>query len=173
MNWKIKNNIAPLTIFVLMGILALIYYPTLPERIPFHFDKKGLPDRFGPKPQIFLIYFALIVFLYLLLTFLPIIDPFWEKIRKKYNLFLLFRDLVLVFFLFTYIMILSSARAGKLQTNLFMAGLGFLFVLIGNYLPKLPRNFFFGVRTPWALASEVVWKKTHILSGWVFVIGGS
>jgi len=172
MKWKLKREILPLMAIILVGILSFIFYPTLPETIPSHFNKDGLPDRFAPKSQILLIYVAFIIFLYLLLTFLPMIDPFWKKIQKKYSLFLLFRDFVLLFFLFFYIIILFSAKADKLQTNLFGAGLGFLFVLIGNYLPKLPRNFFFGVRTPWALASEVVWRKTHILSGWAFVLGG-
>jgi len=36
----------------------------------------------------------------------------------------------------------------------------------------LPRNFFFGVRSPWTLASEEVWKRTHIVSGYCFVAGG-
>jgi uncharacterized membrane protein len=172
MNWKIKNEIVPLMTTLLMGILAFIYYPTLPKTIPSHFDKNGLPDKFASKSQVFLIYLGLVVFLYLLFTFLPMIDPFWKRIRKRYGLLLLFRDFILIFFLYTYVLLLYSAESGKLQTHLFVAGLGFLFVLIGNYLPKIPRNFFFGVRTPWALASEMVWRKTHILSGWFFATGG-
>jgi uncharacterized membrane protein len=55
---------------------------------------------------------------------------------------------------------------------MFGVGFGILFILLGNYLPKLPRNFFFGIRSPWTLASETVWKRTHILSGWLFVVAG-
>ena len=32
-------------------------------------------------------------------------------------------------------------------------------------------NNFFGVRTPWTLASDDVWKKTHLLSSKIWVWG--
>src|SRR5258708_28004997 len=47
-----------------------------------------------------------------------------------------------------------------------------LFIFIGNYLGKLRRNFWAGIRTPWTLASDVVWERTHRFGGWLFVIGG-
>ncbi len=56
--------------------------------------------------------------------------------------------------------------------QLFGIGLGLLFVVLGNYLPKIPRNWFIGIRVPWTIASEEVWKRTHRLGGWLFVIGG-
>ena len=73
-----------------------------------------------------------------------------------------------------YIFILSikAVKSGKLDVGWTGIGLGLLFILIGNYLPKIPRNFFFGIRVPWTLASEIVWKKTHIIGGWVFVLTG-
>jgi uncharacterized membrane protein len=47
-----------------------------------------------------------------------------------------------------------------------------LFIFVGNYLGKLRRNFWGGIRTPWALASDVMWERTHRLGGWLFVMGG-
>jgi uncharacterized membrane protein len=84
-----------------------------------------------------------------------------------------FRDIILLFMVFIFTVTLFSARTGRLNTNLFGIGFGLLFILLGNYMPRLPRNFFFGIRTPWALASEVVWRKTHIVAGWLFVTGGA
>jgi len=40
---------------------------------------------------------------------------------------------------------------------------GALFVVMGNYLGKTRSNFFFGIRTPWTLSSELSWGKTHRL----------
>jgi uncharacterized membrane protein len=37
---------------------------------------------------------------------------------------------------------------------------------------KLTRNFFIGIRTPWTIASEEVWLRTHRLGGWLFVLAG-
>ena len=34
------------------------------------------------------------------------------------------------------------------------------------------KNFFIGIRTPWTLASDEVWARTHRLGGYLFVIAG-
>ena len=49
---------------------------------------------------------------------------------------------------------------------------GLLFIGLGNYLPRVRPNFTFGIRTPWTLASEEVWRRTHRASGPVFVAAG-
>jgi len=49
---------------------------------------------------------------------------------------------------------------------------GILFILIGNYLSQIKSNFFMGIRTPWTLSSDEVWRKTHLVGGYSFVIGG-
>ncbi|MEZ4364105.1 MAG: SdpI family protein [Kofleriaceae bacterium] len=52
------------------------------------------------------------------------------------------------------------------------AALGGLLVVFGNFMGKLTRNFFVGIRTPWTLASEEVWLRTHRLGGKVIVLAG-
>lgn len=50
--------------------------------------------------------------------------------------------------------------------------MGVMMVIVGNYLPKLRSNFFVGVRTPWTLSSEDNWRRTHRLSGPLFMLAG-
>ncbi len=50
---------------------------------------------------------------------------------------------------------------------------GALFLLIGNYLGKVRYNFIFGIRTPWTLANETVWDRTHRMAGPLFMMGGA
>jgi uncharacterized membrane protein len=52
------------------------------------------------------------------------------------------------------------------------AALGLLLVVLGSFLGKFRRNFFAGIRTPWTLASEEVWLRTHRLGGKVLVVAG-
>ncbi len=47
-----------------------------------------------------------------------------------------------------------------------------LFIFLGNYMGKLRRNFWMGIRTPWTIASDVVWERTHRLGGWLMVAVG-
>lgn len=49
---------------------------------------------------------------------------------------------------------------------------GVLFLVLGNYMPKIKNNWFMGIRTPWTLSSEEVWNKTHRLAGKTFIAGG-
>jgi immunity protein, SdpI family len=45
-------------------------------------------------------------------------------------------------------------------------------VLLGNLMGKIRRNFYMGVRTPWALANERVWNATHRLAAKTMVASG-
>jgi len=47
-----------------------------------------------------------------------------------------------------------------------------MFIIIGNYMTQIRQNFFFGIKTPWTLSNEVVWKKTHRLGGYMFMASG-
>jgi len=57
--------------------------------------------------------------------------------------------------------------------------LGILFIVIGNYMGQIRPNYTFGIRIPWTLADETVWKKPHrvwsfafILCGFLFIVAG-
>ena len=45
-----------------------------------------------------------------------------------------------------------------------------LFFALGYIMRHIKRNFFIGIRTPWTLASDSVWDKTHRLGGILFMI---
>jgi len=50
--------------------------------------------------------------------------------------------------------------------------MGLLFIIIGSYLTRIKPNWFFGIRTPWTLSSDEVWRKTHKYGAKIFVLGG-
>ena len=50
--------------------------------------------------------------------------------------------------------------------------IGVIFVLLGNFLPTVRPNFFVGIRTPWTLSNEKVWRKTHRLGAKLMVSAG-
>jgi uncharacterized membrane protein len=56
--------------------------------------------------------------------------------------------------------------------SLFMGGMFLFFALMGNVMGKVKPNFFMGVRTPWTLANETVWVRTHRLAAWLWTVGG-
>ena len=49
---------------------------------------------------------------------------------------------------------------------------GLLFLILGNYLPKIRQNRTMGIKLPWTLQSEENWTRTHRLSGFLWVLCG-
>ncbi|MFK7797472.1 MAG: SdpI family protein, partial [Aureispira sp.] len=63
------------------------------------------------------------------------------------------------------IIMMSSGRAPANPTIL-LGGCFILFMLLfGNYAGSIRPNYFIGIRTPWTLQSDEVWRKTHRLAG--------
>ena len=67
-------------------------------------------------------------------------------------------------------------NTGADMENLFMAfmyyGTGLLFMVIGNYLPKVKQNNTIGIRVVWTLQDEENWNATHRFSGKLWVASG-
>lgn len=172
MNWQFRREALPLAILLTMIVAGAILYPTLPDKIPTHFNIQGEADHYSGRSSFMMVTIGLCVALYIVLTFIVCIDPFWKKIQHRYDAFMILRNLVLLFFALIFFLSIHAARIGRFEPRWLGIGFGLLFIAMGNYLPRLPRNFFFGVRSPWTLASEEVWKRTHIVSGWLFVAAG-
>lgn len=59
------------------------------------------------------------------------------------------------------------------RDQLALAAIGLFFLFASTRMPRLRPGFWLGVRTPWTLASERVWRATHALARWTFAIGGA
>ena len=83
------------------------------------------------------------------------------------------RFMLTLFFsvLATYLLYLSNAGSLK-NPNLLVALIGVLFAVLGNYFQAIRPNYFIGIRTPWTLENEEVWKKTHRLGGRLWIACG-
>jgi uncharacterized membrane protein len=45
------------------------------------------------------------------------------------------------------------------------------FLVVGNCIGRVRPNYFVGIRTPWTLESDEVWRATHRLLGRIWVFG--
>ncbi|MDD2516329.1 MAG: SdpI family protein, partial [Candidatus Gracilibacteria bacterium] len=85
----------------------------------------------------------------------------------------IFQFTLLGFFAYVYLVIIYVVLHPSAPMNVFMSlGTGALFIVLGNYLGKIRQNYFVGIKTPWTLANEDVWNKTHRIGGWAFIISG-
>jgi uncharacterized membrane protein len=54
----------------------------------------------------------------------------------------------------------------------FVLAFGLAMITVGYYLPRTKPEEWIGLRTPWTLASQSVWHKTHLFGRWTFLLGG-
>jgi nitroreductase len=83
--------------------------------------------------------------------------------------------LVLVgfFAILTGIILSESFRPGQLEVGqMVVLMVGLLFLVIGNLMPKLKKNYFIGIRNPWTLSDSDIWNRTHRLGGIIFFVFG-
>jgi uncharacterized membrane protein len=111
--------------------------------------------------------------MYLLLSFAPVIDPKPESYEKFRYVYGTFRTIMVLIFSALYIATTLYALGVPVSIGKFtMLAIGLMFVFVGNYMGKIRHNYTFGIKTPWTLANEEVWNKTHRISGPLWVIAG-
>lgn len=74
----------------------------------------------------------------------------------------------------TWMFILSVKQGDYTETSIrvILVFLGAMLIIIGNYMPVIEQNSFIGVRTPWTLKNEIVWKKSQLVGGVGFLLSG-
>ena len=172
MSWTWKRDIFAWGIIVAVLALVALFGPSLPDQVPSHYDFHGNVDDTMQRSNFLFMIVGLTVGIYLMLTFLPFIDPIWSRIKSRYHVLMLLRDITLAFMLVLLLLTLFASHEGRIPPSMMGIALGILFAVLGNYLPKVPRNWFFGIKTPWTLVSDTVWQKSHIVGGWMFTVTG-
>lgn len=71
-----------------------------------------------------------------------------------------------------FLLVKRNQIGGELAMVFLYFGLGLMFLLIGNYLPKIRQNRTMGIKIKWALEDEENWNATHRLGGKVWVACG-
>lgn len=170
LSWK--REILALALLVAMAAVAIHYYSVLPARIPDHFNTQGKPDEWTGKIDFFLMWGVYLVVPYVLLTFFPFLDPLRNKVGNKLKVLLLIRDLLLVTFAVLFVVNIVMTAEGRFGINWLGMAIGVFLIIYGNYLPKIPQNWSVGMKTRWTLSSEIVWKRTQILGGWLIATLG-
>lgn len=166
--------------YYLVGILltaatflaTLVVYPQLPKLVPTHWNLEGQADDYGAKWMLFWIPAAM-AGLMIFFRFLPWLSPkHWEvdSFRATY-LYIMLVLLCMAAYCNTLILRAGLGRTADV-TRAIVGGVCLLFALLGNVLGKLRRNFYIGIRTPWALANERVWNSTHRFAAKTFVACG-
>lgn len=156
---------------------GIFVFPKLPARVPIHWNAQGQADGWGTPVMAVVVGPALMVFIFLLLAGLPFLAP---KDRLSGDFGEAYHTImVIVMGLFLVIdLVITTAGAGAPidVTRLLMSSLFLAFALLGTRMRRVKRNRWVGVRTPWTLRNDEVWREVHrraaSLWTWMGVIGG-
>ena len=154
-------------------IAGLIAYPYLPDKVPTHWNFSGEVDGWGTAWEGAFLMPLIFLGVFLLLIILPKIDPKKRNYAQMSKAYATMVAIIMVFFTILYFGTLGTAL-GYLEgfPSMVQIIVGALFIGIGNYMGKIKHNYFMGIKTPWTLASEEVWYRTHRMAGPYWVIGG-
>lgn len=171
---KFTRSLIVSAVFVLMALgVAIWLYPRLPTQVPSHWDMAGNVNGYMPRFWAAAFPALMVAVLALLTWLLPVISPKRFRIGPFANVYVGLMLVIQAFMLVTgIIMLLAGAGFNVAVPMVAMLGVGTLLVVLGNYMGKLRRNFFIGIRTPWTIASEATWERTHRLAGPLFVVAG-
>jgi uncharacterized membrane protein len=163
----------PLVGIVLLPFIYLAYvWNQLPTEVPLHWNIKGEVDRYGDKSELVLIPILTSLLIYLIFLAVPHIDPKKQiqKMGRKYDtlkwIITTFMSVLALFIIYT------AKNQSVANPNYILLLCGVLFIIFGNYFKTIKANYFIGIRTPWTLENEVVWKETHKLGGKIWFAGG-
>lgn len=172
MNFSIKKELPILGIALLPLLYLVFVWNSLPEKVPLHWNLEGKIDNWGSKYTLIGLVFFMPILTYILMLVVPKIDP-KKRIEAMGGKYDQFKFILVAFMSVLSIFIIYISKNQKLSSpSMIVVLVGILFVFMGNYFKVIKPNYFIGIKTPWTLENEDVWKLTHLLAGKMWVIGG-
>jgi uncharacterized membrane protein len=170
-------------------VTSAVAWVRLPDRVPVHIDLHGQVDRWGSRLELIIWGPLSIALVWGLLALLTRIDP---KVRQRDQALKgadpetaeaerrndrsareAFVGSVLLVIVFVHGGLLAHA-AGLLRDPVRFVSLGIAAFMVvgGNFMGRIRPNWFIGIRTPWTLSDDEVWRRTHRLAGRLMVVCG-
>lgn len=163
----------PIIGLVLMPFVYLAYiWDSLPAKVPTHWNYKGEADHWGDKISLLGMLFMIPVFIYVLFLIIPKIDPKKRISMMGGKFYQIKFFLVLIMSLISMWIIFITKNQSFSSPNFIFILIGILFLVLGNYFKVIQPNYFIGIRTPWTLENNEVWKVTHVFAGKLWLVGG-
>ena len=173
MKKELKKTLTLTTIITLLPILVgLFYWNQLPDKMATHFEMTGAPNGWSSKWFAVIGIPAILAGVNVLCTVLTETDPRRYKYPEKM--------MKLVYWICPVVSWICAGVTIGYELGMEFAAMpkfgslfiGIMFVVVGNYLPKVKQNYYMGIKLPWTYADEDNWNRTHRMAGKLWVAGG-
>jgi uncharacterized membrane protein len=163
---------------LLFALLAIVFSAAvlnkLPEQVPTHFNVRGEPDDWTSRNFAAFMMPLFAAGMTVMFNLLPRISPRRQNLDRFDSTYWVIGNTVVFFVCALHVLVLGRAIGWPVDiTSATLGGVGALFMILGNVLPRTRSNWWMGIRTPWTMESENVWRATHRLAGKTFMLGGA
>jgi uncharacterized membrane protein len=170
---------APVLVLILaLGLWGLLAVDPAGQ-YPVHWGLDGQPDRYGSRWEAFLGVPVIAMLMTGLMSALPSFDPRGDNLRRSSPAYLTawlgslgLLALLQLGLTLTALGIWPDGGDSPFM-RVMLGGVSLLVLLTGNVLGKARPNWFFGLRTPWTLSSDLAWEKSHRVGGRLMVLAGA
>jgi uncharacterized membrane protein len=172
-----RRNLAIFSAIVVaaMTVLGVWAWFQLPAdaQIPIHWGVDGQPNGYAPKTVGLFLLPLITVGVAAVFWAIPVIEPRRANILKSEKAYrAIWAGTILLLAAIDVVTTAAALGATFDITLVVFVAVGILFIVIGNYLPKVRSNYMVGIRTPWTLTSDLSWDRTHRIGGRLFVLEG-
>ncbi len=162
-----------MVIIVGMVVGGLLAVPHLPTRVPTHWNAAGQANGWSSPLVAVLTPPVIALGIWLLLLFLPTIDPRQRNYAAFASLYRGIRLGLVLLMALVEALTLTGPLGHPVHVALVLPlAVAALIVFLGNSLGRVRSNYFVGIRTPWTLSDPEVWRRTHRFAAPLFVLGG-
>lgn len=166
-----RNTIFKFAIIIAMLLIWIYNYPEMPARMPVHWDINWSPNSFASKDVWIFGMPLMAMFMIIMFIYLPKLDPKSEN----YNIFSkeweIFQFAILMFFAYAYYLSILWAKDSSFDIRRYiLIWIWLLFLILGNYMWKIRRNYFVWIKLPWTIDDEDTWNRTHRFWGKMFML---
>ena len=166
-----ESIISIIASILILIIFNLLFYDKMPAELPTHWDFRGQADDYSSKFEAMVLIQGFLVVMNLFLCFMLDNDP---KNKRQNNFLMTLSKLSMpIIMTIIYIITILAGLGKEVNTSVIISILmGILFIAIGNYMPKVKRNYTMGIKLPWTLNSDENWRRTHRFGGICFIFMG-
>ena len=170
--WSRFDALSLATLAIATGVTFSVY-DALPQRMATHFDAHGIANGFMPRAVGAWLVLAGALFTWFVVRVVPVFFPTSWRERMARPPIPLVAFLLTGFLAGLHFVVLHGALRRSLELpSAFGLLFGVFWIALSLVVPRVRRNPFVGIRTPWTLASDENWARTHHFAGYTFAAGG-
>lgn len=165
-------NLGLVAILAIATVAGFILVPA-GTTLPVHWGITGKADGFLPRDAALLM---LPLIALLVLALLVGAQRLAGEQRRQASRFAIAAAVPALLALFTAIQVgtvMIGSGVNVDMVRVIVVGVGVLFIVLGNVMPKTQPNWIAGIRLPWTLSDPVNWQATHRMGGLLMIAGGA